>query len=191
MQRKAALPLLAWGASGMATLYAGWPWSIRWSGVGLLLALQGVGLIEYHPCQLSNYSLLVGGLRGAESLGFEPTYWGDSVTEEVLAEASTYTAGGKLLFAPNLAPLQYPAVANSSPALENNEVELVGWDSNQPQAAAGCKYAVFYNRKADLAAIPEEMRLGKVVYEHRIQGVWLARVVKLPESSSFSYPAPE
>ena len=154
--------------------------SIRWCGVGLLAASQGVGLLLYHPCQLSHYSLLVGGLRGAERLGFETTYWGDSVTEEVLAEASTYSAHGRLLFAPNLAPFQYPAVASSSPSLANNEVELIGWDSNRPRAATGCKYAVFYNRKADLAAIPEAMRSGKVMYEYRIQGVWLARVVELP-----------
>ena len=162
--------------------------AIRFGGVGLLVLLQGVGLFLYHPCQLSHYSLLVGGLRGAESLGFEATYWGDSVTEKVLAEASTRAAGGRLLFAPNLAQFQYPAVAGSSPSLAENEVELVGWDSNRPQAAAGCRYAVFYNRKANLAAIPEAMMWGKVVYEYRIQGVWLAKVVELPNQTAASYP---
>ena len=162
--------------------------SSRWCGVGLLAALQGVGLLLYHPCQLSHYSLLVGGLRGAESLGFETTYWGDSVTEEVLIEASAYAAGGRLLFAPNLAPFQSPAVANSSPSLADNEVELIGWDSNRPWDAEGCDYAVFYNRKADLAAIPEAMRSGKVVYEYLIQGIWLARVVELPNQTGAPYP---
>jgi len=155
--------------------------STRWWGVGLLVACQGVGLILYHPCHLSHYSLLAGGAMGAQSLGFEATYWGDSVTEEVLREASTYAAGGRLLFAPNLAQFQYPAVASSSVSLADNEVELVGWDSNRPRDAAGCKYAVFYNRKADLATIPGPMRSGKVVYEYQIQGVWLARVVELPD----------
>jgi hypothetical protein len=147
--------------------------------MGILVAAQGVGLLFYHPCQLSHYSLLVGGLRGAETLGFEPTYWGDSICEDVLAQAATHAAGGKLLFAPNLAPFQSPAVANSSASLADNEVELVAWDSNRPADAAGCKYAVFYNRKADLAAIPDALMSGKVIYEYRVQGVWLARVVEI------------
>ena len=165
--------------------------STRWYCVGLLLAFQGIGLIVYHPCQLSHYSLLVGGLRGAERLGFETTYWGDSVTEPVLAEASKYAAGGKLLFAPNLASFQSLAVAGSSPSLAENAVELVGWDSNQPQAAEGCDYAVFYNRKADLAGIPKTMTQGEVVHEYRIQGVWLTKVVELRVGSHSSYPAIE
>ncbi len=154
--------------------------STRWGCVGLLLAFQGVGLLVYHPCQLSHYNLLVGGLRGADRLGFEVTYWGDSLTEPVLAEASKYATGGKLLFAPNLAPFQSPAVASSSPSLGNKEVDLVGWDPNQPKAAEGCKYAVFYHRKANLAAIPEAMRRGEIVYKYQIQGVWVSTVVKLP-----------
>ena len=161
--------------------------TIRWCGVGLLVALQGVGLFLYHPCQLSHYSLLVGGLGGAQRLGFEATYWGDSVTEEVLAKASTYAAGGRLIFAPNLAQFQSPAVANSSVSLADNEVELVVWNSNRPQDVAGSRYAVLYNRKADLAAIPEAMMSGKVVCEYQIQGVWLAKVVELPDPIVAAY----
>jgi hypothetical protein len=39
----------------------------------------------YHPCQLSFYSAAVGGLRGAATRGFEPTYYWDALTPDVLA----------------------------------------------------------------------------------------------------------
>lgn len=39
---------------------------------------------RYHPYQLSYYSPLIGGLPGAAQLGFEPTYFWDTLTPEVL-----------------------------------------------------------------------------------------------------------
>ncbi len=44
-----------------------------------------VGLCALDPCLLSYYSPLVGGLKGAERLGMETTYWGDALTPELLA----------------------------------------------------------------------------------------------------------
>ncbi len=41
-------------------------------------------LYRSHPHELSYYNGLVGGLPGAQRLGFEPTYWYDAVTPEVL-----------------------------------------------------------------------------------------------------------
>ena len=81
------------------------------------MALQGLGLVIYSPCHLSYYNLLVGGLAGAERLGFEVTYWGDTVREPMLAEAARLSPDGQILFAPNLAPFQVPAVEMCSPAL--------------------------------------------------------------------------
>jgi len=153
---------------------------LRVSALGLFVALQGAGLILYHPCQLSHYSLLVGGLWGAERLGFEVTYWGDAVVEPLLAEAARRDPGGVVLFGPSLAPFQVPAVAMSSPALAENRVLLSGWDQQWTEPPSGPRYAVFYQRKADLAGIPQRFFSTGVILEQQKQGVWLARLVKLP-----------
>ena len=150
--------------------------------VGLFVAAQGAGLVLYHPCQLSHYSLLVGGLAGADRLGFEATYWGDAVGESLLAEAAERSPpDGCVVFGPNLAPFQALGVEISSPALLENRVGLVGWDGSWTQPPPGCRYGIFYRRKADLDQIPEELIAAEVVVDHQIQGVWLARLVRFAE----------
>ncbi|NQT15054.1 MAG: glycosyltransferase family 39 protein, partial [Planctomycetes bacterium] len=156
--------------------------TIRLVVVGLFVALQGVGLALYHPCQLSHYSLLVGGLPGADRLGFEVNYWGDAVEESLLAEAASLAPGRAVLFAPSLAGFQLIGVGNSSPALMRAQVALVGWDGSWTRPPAPLRYAVLYHRKADLASIPEAVRSANVIAEHQKQGVWLARLVELPRS---------
>jgi hypothetical protein len=153
-----------------------------------LVAAQGVGLVLYHPCQLSYYNLLVGGLAGAERLGFEVTYWGDTVREPMLAEAAVLARVEPILFAPNLASYQAPAVEFCSPALTKAGVHLIGWDASQPATMAGCRYAVVYNRRADSAAIAPILARGEIVREYQNQGVWLARLLRLDEQSSPSIP---
>ncbi|HUT91041.1 MAG TPA: glycosyltransferase family 39 protein [Thermoguttaceae bacterium] len=160
----------------------------RLTAVGLFIALQGAGLVLYHPCQLSHYSLLVGGLRGAEKLGFEVTYWGDAVPESVLAEAARRTRGEPVLFAPSLAYFQLEGVWRSSPALTekariDGRVPLAGWEQGWSQPPLGARYAVLYHRKAELeapGAIPRRLWSMGVVAERKRQGVWLARLVELP-----------
>jgi hypothetical protein len=162
---------------------AAWPAWLRYGALALFVALQGIGLIIYHPCQLSYYNSLVGGLPGAERLGFEVTYWGDSVREPMLAEAARLSQGRPILFVPNLAPFQAPAVTISSPALREAGVALVGGDSAAARGAAGCRCAVVYHRRADLADAERILERGRVVMEYEMQGVWLARLVALPAPS--------
>lgn len=52
----------------------------------LLLGPPAYWLFRAHPHELSYYNGLVGGLPGAQRLGFEPTYWYDAVTPAVLRE---------------------------------------------------------------------------------------------------------
>jgi len=146
----------------------------------VFLAVQGTGLVVYWPCWLSHYSLLVGGLAGADRLGFEATYWGDAVPESLLAEGARRAQGGTLLFGPNLAPFQAPAIGISSPSLIESRVTVTGWESGWVSPPPGCRYAVFYHRKADLAQIPARVWAGRIVAEHNKRGVWLARLVELP-----------
>jgi len=161
--------------------------SVVWrrTAVGVFVALQGVGLVLYHPCQLSHYSLLVGGLWGAEKLGFEVNYWGDAVGESLLAEAARRTRDEPVLFAPSLAVFQVEGVWRTSPALaakaqRQGRVPLVGWERSWTEPPRGLRYAVLYHRKADLAAIPRRLRSASVIAERQKQGVWLARLVELP-----------
>ena len=156
------------------------PARVRLTAVSLFVALQGVGLFVYHPSHLSHYSLLVGGLWGAEKLGFEVTYWGDAVREPLLAEAATRAPGQQVFFAPNLAPFQAPGVNVSSPALLEHRVELIGWDEKLARSSTGMRYAVVYHRKADFSDVAAILDRGRVVREYRKQGVWLARLVEIP-----------
>ena len=64
---------LAWAASKLTARVAV-PVAV------VFFASQSVGIVRMHPCELSYYNLLAGGLPGAQRLGMEPTYWGDSVT---------------------------------------------------------------------------------------------------------------
>jgi 4-amino-4-deoxy-L-arabinose transferase-like glycosyltransferase len=157
---------------------------VRLVGLGLLMVFQATGLLLYHPCQLSHYSLLVGGLAGAERLGFEVSYWGDAVREPLLEQAAARSEGCPILLAPHLAPWQATAVALSSPAMQpalrEGRVPLVGWDPSQPQRFADCRVAVIYHRRADLEVIQGPLAEGLVIAEYTKQGVWLARLIEIP-----------
>ncbi|MHC4179245.1 MAG: hypothetical protein ACYSWU_17165, partial [Planctomycetota bacterium] len=154
---------------------------LRLLGLALVLLLQARSLIVYHPCQLSHYSLLVGGLWGAERLGFEVSYWGDAVRDDpVLRQAAARSEGQPILLAPHLAPWQATAATVSSRALTQRETWLVGWDPNQRESAADCRYAVIYHRRANLDVIWGSFPGSRVVDQYTIQGVWLARLIELP-----------
>jgi hypothetical protein len=60
--------------------------SRRWvSSVCVILAATQVYTCwRIHPFDLSYYSFLVGGVRGASSIGFETTYWCDSMTPDFI-----------------------------------------------------------------------------------------------------------
>jgi len=145
------------------------------------VALQGVGLFLYHPCCLSHYGLMVGGLTGAERLGFEVNYWGDAVTESLLSAIPDNARGSAVLFGPNLAPFQAPMVPVCSASLTAKQVNMVGWDGGRSGITLGCRYGVFYHRRADLKGIPNELLDAKVLAEQRVVGVWTARVVEFPD----------
>ncbi len=158
-----------------------WSPRLRVGVIGGLVLLQATGLVLYHPLYLSHYSLLVGGLAGAERLGFEVNYWGDSVSESLLREVASRAAGERVVLAPDLAPWQVPFVGGSSPSLIDGQVELVGWNKMQPALVTGCRYGIVYRRKANLADVPKALLDGEVVAEVGVMGVWAARLVALPK----------
>ncbi|HEX6986747.1 MAG TPA: hypothetical protein VF170_15310, partial [Planctomycetaceae bacterium] len=137
-----------------------WQWlrvkrSPRFATVTLafLIATQAYGLVTYRPTYLSYYNLLVGGLAGAERLGFEPTYWGDSVTAGLLdAAAESVPQGGTLAVAPVLHQFQLGELLAQSPALRRRDVRLV---EHRPENAEGADALLVFFRRSSL---PEELR---------------------------------
>jgi len=60
--------------------------------IGIVLVMSTLDSIRYFPHGLSYYNRLVGGLRGAVWLGMEPTYYWDSLDDEVLRWLDEHTA---------------------------------------------------------------------------------------------------
>ena len=58
------------------------------------LAASAINLARSYPQTLSHYSFLVGGVRGAASIGMEPTYWWDALDEDVLDWLNSHTEPG-------------------------------------------------------------------------------------------------
>ncbi|MBX3439474.1 MAG: hypothetical protein KF861_18440, partial [Planctomycetaceae bacterium] len=113
------------------------------SVVALVLALQSYGVVTMHPVQLSYYNVLVGGLRGASRLGFETTYWGDSVTRSLLNQVQPEWAHGPVYFAPVLHPFQLAELQTQAPELL---VQLVPFDEAH---AWNARRLVVFRRRAD------------------------------------------
>jgi hypothetical protein len=90
-----AFPFVA-GLAGMGIEYGWRRLAARFPQRRLLLGAAGVLFalvllragLSYHPYELSFYSGLVGGLRGAHRLGFETQYWGDVFTPQVMRKVN-------------------------------------------------------------------------------------------------------
>ena len=155
------------------------PASHRWICLAAFLLLQGVGILWLRPAWLSYYNALTGGLWGAERLGFDVSYWGDGISENLLrAVAEKCEEGGTAGLAPSLAPFQAPALVLASPSLAEKQVRLIGWSRENRQP----RWLVLYHRRADLHGLPPSLFDRPPLAEVRRQGVWLARVVPLNDS---------
>ena len=115
--------------------------------VWLLLLSESYTLITLHPCQLSYYNWLVGGLHGAHALGFEPTYWGDSITRSLHQQiVEQVPVGATIHVAPVLHPLQLRGMAMQSPLLAPHKVQLAAYDDS---IRAQVRYVLVFRRLAD------------------------------------------
>ncbi len=135
----------------------GW-WPIVASGrargvvMTLWLLPQAVGVIAMHPCQLSYYNLLVGGLSGADRRGFERTYWGDSLTRSELTEIAEWGGlGATLVVEPVLHQFQLGELTLQSPILRRAQVRALTADEGKTITRKGqTVFRVAFYRKADL-----------------------------------------
>lgn len=104
---------------------------IGWRQMWLLSAV--LGLIQFganfqsHPVYLSYYNLAVGGTSGAERLGLEMNYWGDSLTRDLLQEAVTnHGALTTVEILPSLHQFQNDDLLRQSPILRSRLSQLKG-----------------------------------------------------------------
>lgn len=133
------------------------------SGITLagFLACQSVGLIQYSPVWLSYYNILVGGLEGAEKLGLQTTYWGDSITRELLVDVANQAPAGSLI---DVLPVQHPfqlaALESQCPPLRDRQIKLRAFDEREKKPA---KYLLVFQRRdywpAEWNGTPQPYRL--------------------------------
>lgn len=131
-----------------------WAARARWRragsvAVGAILLMQGAGLLWAWPFHLTYYNMVIGGLRGAEKLGFETIYWGEAFDPEAWAALEQLTVeeakpGGKVEVA-------FVGVAKEVPEF----LQRCGYLSDSflpvgPQAT-GAEYLVVGRREGSLA----------------------------------------
>jgi len=160
-------------------------WRVRLSRsfalpVVLLLCSESYTLCSLNPCQLSYYSWLVGGLRGANALGFERTYWADSITRTLQQQIVLRVPSGSTVHvAPVLHPLQLAGMALQSPLLQRHQIDLAAYDDS---VRSQVKYVLVYRRLADpRESLNEPVQPGqlappgmRLLTEIRSEGVQLA-----------------
>jgi hypothetical protein len=139
----------------------------------LFLATQSYGLIALHPFGLSYYSAIVGGLPGAERLGLELTYWGDSVDSSLLGRLADLTSEGETAaLAPTLAPGQ-GKVATTRRLIAKKIVLGDQGDLSKSQ------WLVVYRREAYWTPeLRTRLREGHMVFAQTRQGVWLSALIQ-------------
>lgn len=164
-----------------ASFVFGWMqqrWGVRWAAslLAVFLGAQSFGVFYYHPFELSYYNLLVGGLRGAARLGLEATYWGDSVTVDLLDRwSATVPENSCALLVPTLYAGQ--AEPYQSPGTSRKRQQVV--DRSNPK----CAYLLVYNRRAYLDGVKETLNDAEQqpICENIVDGVWVARVYARPQ----------
>lgn len=149
------------------------------AGLSIVMLCQTVGVIWHHPVQTSYYNATVGGLWGAEKLGLEPTYWGDSLTPQLLEKvAASCPPGSEVHVSPVLHPLYLSELQSQSPALRRAGIKLKPYD---PELYGQPRYVLFFRRRADLFPELESGPNGaRLIAEVRRQVVLLAGIYEFP-----------
>jgi hypothetical protein len=149
--------------------------------VKFVLLAQVIGIYHMHPCHLSYYNALVGGLGGANRLGFEPTYWRDSFTRDFLKDiAAAVPPGSTLYCAPVLHPANTVDLELLSPILREHNLRIDSYDDRDP-AKRDMRYVIVFRRHADpWASLEPAPANGKLLAEVTRDGVQLAACYELP-----------
>lgn len=140
-------------------------------------ALLGINQFSCSPCSLSSFGALAGGLPGAAASGQEVTYWGDSLTRELLAATARIVPEGEPVgLAPVLHQFQADDLVRQSPILRRRGIQLVAAGSE----TGGLRWRLIFWRRADLS--PDlQSSPGVPRYEIRRQGVRLAGLYEVAD----------
>lgn len=120
----------------------------------LLLILQTIGIISTHPNQLSYYNLLAGGTAHARYLGFEATYWQDSLTRSFWKDcAENIPDGATIHVMPVLHQFQLDDLRKQIPIIRKKQWTLKPWSADETETNP--EYLIVFSRYSD---IPAEFR---------------------------------
>lgn len=177
--------LIGRGAAAGWSSFAAADWR-AWVTPALFVLGVGEGLwghFRLHPCQLSFYNVLVGGLAGADRLGFERSYWRDSFTRRFLSDVVAAVPRGSTLY---VAPVLHPAnridLLLLSPLLQQRRLNLDAYDDQDP-AKRSMRYVLVFRRRADpWPALEPAPRGGRLLAEVVREGVQLAALYELAPS---------
>jgi 4-amino-4-deoxy-L-arabinose transferase-like glycosyltransferase len=165
----------------------GWLWRRAARGrraraaLAVLLAAQGIGVLASYPFGLGYYNALVGGLRGAERLGLEVTYWSDAVDGVLLdrlARAARPDAAAAMV--PTLYPGQGALTTGFNRSLARRGIVL-----EDEASAARAEWVVVSHRTAYWpAGWKERLREGggRLVAARTRQGVRLSSLWHFPRA---------
>ncbi|MFO1095128.1 MAG: hypothetical protein U0992_17750 [Planctomycetaceae bacterium] len=148
----------------------------------VVLAAQCLGMIRYHPCELSYYNLAVDGLSGADRLGLERTYWQDSFTRSFWRDVTRQVPKGATLYlAPRFHPFQEVDLLLQSPILAAHDVKIAAYDD---PIRDQIKYVIVFRRRADQwSSLEPAPPGGKLLAEVTRSGVQLAALYELASST--------
>lgn len=146
----------------------------------LLLLTQFSATIAYAPCWLSHYNLLTGGLKGANALGMEVTYWGDSITAAMLQDVVNEVPENSII---QVAPILHPAYLQTlqeTPELKQKGIRLIAFESESPVS----QYVLYFQRNPYLPNMlqAQQSDLWQVLTEVSRQDVPLARLIRLKDA---------
>jgi len=162
--------LLTLAGASLGRWYARFP---RTAPAVLLLsgAIGLAGIYRTHPCELSYYGEWIGGLRGASRLGMQLTYWGDSVTPDLLrrwSEAAGRRAAVRLV----------PTLYVSHPELYLTE-EMARRGQRVVAQDESAEYTLVFRRTEYVPVeVLREADAAVPVAEVVREGVWLTRVYR-------------
>ncbi|MDF1746126.1 MAG: hypothetical protein P1V19_20675, partial [Gimesia sp.] len=156
------------------------PQKLVTTAFGLLLLTQTYATIAYAPCWLSYYSLLTGGLKGADAAGMEATYWGDTITAEMLTQVVQDVPENSVI---QVVPVLHPAYLQTmqeTPELKQKGIRLVPFESERPVS----EYVLSFQRIPYLPKILQvrQSDAWTPITEITRQNVPLARLVRLKTS---------
>jgi len=144
----------------------------RLAMVAAVLVLGAQGLVTMHPFEMSYYSELIGGLRGAARLGFEVSYWYDAYTPRALREIQV--------------PLPPKAKLVTVPNYDSYLVLLSEWGrpslDRTPVPHEEAEYLLLYSRRGALyrlPGIPEIYEHGRPLWSLQCRGVQLLGLYRL------------